>query len=103
MGFSRKLADSALEVIGTDLGSGNVGFGLAALDSVAAGGGYNTALGDSALTAVAAGDNNVGIGYQAGLAITTGTDNVAIGYQSNKTASTGSCFILRLVQLLVMH
>ena len=79
MGFSRKLADSALETIGTDAGTGNVGFGLAALDSVVSGGGYNTALGDSALTAVAGGDNNVGIGYQAGLAITTGTDNVAIG------------------------
>ena len=59
MGFSRKLADSALETIGTDAGTGNVGFGLAALDSVVSGGNYNTAFGDSALTAVAGGDNNV--------------------------------------------
>ena len=90
MSVSRNLADIALEVIGTDAGTSNAGFGTGTLDSIASGGNYNTALGDSALTAVTTGDNNTGIGYQAGLAISTATDNVAIGMQALKAVTTGA-------------
>ena len=91
MSISRNLADIALEVIGTDAGTSNAGFGTGTLDSVASGGNYNTALGDSALTAVSTGDNNVGVGYQAGVAITTAVGNVAIGYQTLTAVPTAGC------------
>ena len=52
MSISRNLADIALEVIGTDAGTSNAGFGTGPLDSIASGGNYNTALGDSAGTAI---------------------------------------------------
>ena len=46
-------------------------------------GDYNTAIGDSALTAISTtADDNTALGYKSGYAITTGTDNTLVGYES---------------------
>jgi hypothetical protein len=67
-------------------GSSNTLIGTNAMVGVAATpltGNYNTAVGDTALTAIqgAAADNTV-LGYKAGTAVTTGTDNTLVGYES---------------------
>jgi hypothetical protein len=55
-------------------------------------GGYNTAVGDTALYCIqGAGANNTAVGYQAGYsgtALTTGTSNVYVGYNAAASAAT---------------
>jgi len=69
-------------------GSGNSAFGQAAMAGVSgtpltSATGYNTAIGDYALTMLqGAAANNTALGYQSGYYITTGTDNIAIGYSA---------------------
>jgi hypothetical protein len=54
-------------------------------------GDYNTAIGDSALTAITtAADDNTALGYKAGTAVTSGADNTLVGYESGYGVSTGT-------------
>ena len=74
------------------VGIGNVALGDAALNGSLTGG-YSTAVGTQALTAMTSGNGNTGIGFAAGDAITSGSSNVAVGTQaltSNTTASNNT-------------
>jgi hypothetical protein len=78
-------------------GSDNIAIGYQAMFGTSANpltGNYNTAIGDSALTAIttAAADNTV-LGYKAGTAVTGGTDNTLVGYEAGD-AVTGSSNII---------
>jgi hypothetical protein len=58
-------------------------------------GSYNTAVGDSALTAITTGaDDNTVLGYKAGYAVTGGTDNTLVGYAAGLGVTGNSNIIL---------
>ena len=61
------------------VGTNNVALGDAALDDGSLSGGYNTAIGASALTANTTANSNTGVGYAALGANTLGADNTAVG------------------------
>ena len=87
------------------IGTNNVALGDNALDSVQAGGNYNTAIGSQALTANTTGDGLTAVGYQSlntasttsnltavgyrALATATGIDNVAVGAYSQEDTAAG--------------
>jgi hypothetical protein len=52
--------------------------------------GFNTGVGQSALSGLTGGARNTALGYQAGNTFTTGADNVAIGYQALDGSDTGT-------------
>ena len=60
--------------------STSIGLGPNALDSETSSGEHNTALGDSAATAITSGDRNTAIGREALKAATTQDANTAVGY-----------------------
>ena len=60
----------------------NTSLGFQALQLLAAGGNYNTALGGEAGTSLTTGDQNIAIGYRALASEDTGSNNVAIGQQA---------------------
>jgi len=62
--------------------TGNLGLGSTALDSIASGGNYNTAVGVNAGTAITTADNNTVVGYEALSSLQTSNNNVAIGYHA---------------------
>ena len=62
--------------------TGNLGLGSTALDSLASGGNYNTAVGVNAGTAITTADNNTAVGYEALSSLETSNNNVAIGYHA---------------------
>jgi hypothetical protein len=74
-------------------GSGNVALGNAALDDAGLSGGFNVAVGSSALGANTSGNDNTSLGTSSMSANTTGSDNTAVGRQallSNTTASNNT-------------
>ena len=74
-------------------GSGNVALGNAALDDAGLSGGFNVAVGSSALGANTSGNDNTSLGTSSMSANTTGSDNTAVGRQAltaNTTASNNT-------------
>jgi len=71
------------------VGSGNIAFGLSALNSITSGN-WNTTVGHVALTAVTTGSSNIGIGPFAADSITSGSYNIAIGHNSLIDNTTGN-------------
>lgn len=72
------------------LGTNNLGMGYQVfrdLNAGAAGGLYNVAFGDGALTSDTTGDDNTAIGYGAFTANTTGSDNVVVGHRALQVAT----------------
>jgi hypothetical protein len=79
-------------------GTNNTALGNLAMTGTSANpltGNYNTAIGDSALTAIttAAADNTV-LGYKAGYAVTGGTDNTLVGFQAGDAVTGSSNIVL---------
>jgi len=66
----------------------NIGLGSGALDSLASGGNFNTALGINAGTTVSTGTMNVMVGLNAGQYISSGGSNIAIGKGAIERGST---------------
>jgi hypothetical protein len=71
-------------------GTGNVALGDTALDTVEAGGTYNTAIGHNAATAITTGDNNTSIGALTMDALSTGEGNTGLGYGALSAVTTSS-------------
>jgi len=70
----------------------NTSLGFQALEALAAGGNYNTALGGKAGTAITTGDYNVALGYNALITEDTGNKNVAIGADALKNLNYKLCW-----------
>ena len=68
----------------------NIGLGSGALDSLASGGNFNTAVGINAGTTVSTGTMNVMVGLNAGQFISSGGSNIAIGKSALERGSTES-------------
>ncbi len=68
--------------------SGNEAFGNLALENIAAGAEFNTALGYEALKNLSTGDGNTGVGYGAGYTIETGAGNTFVGDAADGIATS---------------
>jgi hypothetical protein len=100
MSKARDLADSTetLDVDGGTIkldgnypvGTGNVALGDAALDDPSLSGGYNTAIGNAALTLNSTGSNNTALGYEAGNQLTSGAQNTLVGVAAGRQTTTGN-------------
>ena len=72
----------------------NIGLGSGALDSLASGGDYNTAVGIDSMTTVSTGDYNSSFGFQSLQFLTTGSTNSAFGsYAGYKNTAGYGTFI----------
>ena len=78
---------NALQIPDTE--ANNLAIGHTAMSGSIAGGEYNVAVGNLALSALTSADYNVAIGYEAGSSLTTHNSDVLIGYQAGKALSTG--------------
>lgn len=70
-------------------GTGNIGIGSNALNSLTTGN-YNIAVGDDSLTSATSANNNNAIGYQSLFSNTTGSSNIAVGAYSMADNTTGA-------------
>jgi hypothetical protein len=79
-------------------GSDNIAIGFVAMLGTSANpltGNYNTAVGDSALTAITtAAADNTALGYKAGTAVTGGTDNTLVGWEAGDAVTGNSNIII---------